>query len=151
MTTSTKSAKSFHATVRRTLERMGIPFRKIVGGFKVAHEPSIRNGATVAAAIAGLPVVAHSPLNGTRKSMMEPNGEDGAIDVEGMEQERQYVSLFVLPLSRCRQLPSRRLSPAHGRITYARKVARSRSRPQIMAPIATTASTNTRSRQSCNA
>ena len=26
----------------------------------------------------------HTPLNGTRKSMMEPNGEDGATDVEGM-------------------------------------------------------------------
>jgi len=63
---------------------MGIPFREIVGGFEVAHEPSILNGAAAAAAIAASPVIAHTPLNGTRKSMMEPNGEDGATDVEGM-------------------------------------------------------------------
>ena len=63
---------------------MGIPFCEIVGEFEVAHEPSILNAAAAAAAFAASPVIAHTPLYGTHKSMMEPNGEDGATDVEGM-------------------------------------------------------------------
>jgi len=59
---------------------MGIPSREIVGGFKVAHEPSIFNGAAAAAAITASPVVAHTPLNGTHKSMMEPNGEEAEAE-----------------------------------------------------------------------
>ncbi|KZV87692.1 hypothetical protein EXIGLDRAFT_196392 [Exidia glandulosa HHB12029] len=40
-TTSTKGAKALRADVRRTLTRMGIPFREIPGGFECAHEPSV--------------------------------------------------------------------------------------------------------------
>lgn len=43
-TTSTKGAKALRADVRRTLDRMGIPFREIPGGFECAHEPSIAVG-----------------------------------------------------------------------------------------------------------
>ena len=83
-------AKSVHATVRHTLERMGTPFREIVGGFEDAHEPTILDGAmaATATAITTSPVIAHGPLNETLTSMVEPNGEDGGTELEGLGQER---------------------------------------------------------------
>jgi len=61
---------------------MGIPFHEIVTGFELAREPGILNDAAAATVIPALAVVAHMPLNGTHKSMIEPNEEDCATDVK---------------------------------------------------------------------
>jgi len=63
---------------------MGIPFYEIVTEFELAREPGILNDGPAAAAIAASPVVGNTPLNGTRKSMMEPNEEDRVTGVEGL-------------------------------------------------------------------
>jgi len=62
---------------------MGIPFHEIVTGFELAREPGILNDAAVAAVIAALAVIAHAAVNGTRKTMVELNGEDGTYQSLG--------------------------------------------------------------------
>jgi len=56
----------------------------IDGWFEVAHEPSNLNG-TTSRAIAASPVIEDTPLNRTRMIMMEPKGQDGKTEVEGLE------------------------------------------------------------------
>ena len=75
---------------------MDTAFREIVRGFEDTHEPSILNGAVAATAtaITTLPVIAHGPLNETLTSMMEPNGEDGGTEFEGLGQERRKCLSF---------------------------------------------------------
>ncbi|KAH7098524.1 kinase-like domain-containing protein [Auriculariales sp. MPI-PUGE-AT-0066] len=94
-TTSTKSAKHLYADVRRTLERMGIPFREIEGGFEVAHEPSIVNGRPVD----GAPTESNPPLAITTDA--PPQHVEGVFErwsPLGVRFEIHIVKVPILPL-----------------------------------------------------